>query len=94
MEAVVEHAYNMSEGDPAGRGRRILIEVRIQRVFVEPYILVDGDPNKIDPDKWKPLIMSFQKFYGLADRQAQASRLSQIPEALSKGADLERSRTI
>lgn len=94
MEAVVEHAYNMSEGDPAGRGRRILFEVRIQRVFVEPSILVDGDPNKIDPDKWKPLIMSFQKFYGLADRQAQASRLSQIPEALYKGADLERSRTI
>jgi hypothetical protein len=61
---------------------------------VEPSILVDGDPNKIDPDKWKPLIMSFQKLYGLADQQAHASRLSQVPEALYKGADLERSRTI
>jgi flavin reductase (DIM6/NTAB) family NADH-FMN oxidoreductase RutF len=94
MEAVVEHTYNMSECDPAGRGRRVLFELRIQRVFVESSILADGDPNRIDPDKWRPLIMSFQKFYGLADRQAHASRLSQIPEALYKGADLERSRTM
>ena len=93
MEAVVEHIYNMSESDPASRGRRILFELRIQRVFVEPSTLDDGDPNKIDPDKWRPLMMSFQKFYGLADRQAHASRLSQIPEALYKSADIERSRT-
>ncbi|MGJ4941925.1 flavin reductase family protein [Bradyrhizobium sp. HKCCYLS1011] len=94
MEAVVERTYNMSECDPAGRGRRVLFELRIQRVFVESSILADGDPNRIDPDKWRPLIMSFQKFYGLADQQAHASRLSQIPEALYKGADLERSRTM
>jgi flavin reductase (DIM6/NTAB) family NADH-FMN oxidoreductase RutF len=94
MEAVVEHTYNMSESDPAGRGRRVLFELRIQRVFVESSILADGEPNRIDPDKWRPLIMSFQKFYGLADQQAHASRLSQIPEALYKGADLDRSRTM
>ena len=93
MEAVVEHTYEMSENDPAFRGRRILFELRIQRVFVEPSILADGDPNRIDPDKWRPLMMSFQKFFGLADRQAQASRLSQIPEALYKSVDIERSRS-
>jgi flavin reductase (DIM6/NTAB) family NADH-FMN oxidoreductase RutF len=93
MEAVVEHIYNMSDNDPAFRGRRILFELRIQRVFVEPSILADGDPNKIDPNKWRPLIMSFQKFFGLADRQAHASRLSQIPETLYKSADIERSRS-
>jgi flavin reductase (DIM6/NTAB) family NADH-FMN oxidoreductase RutF len=93
MEAVVEHTYEMSENDPASRGRRILFELRIQRVFVESSILANGDPNRIDPDKWRPLVMSFQKLYGLADRQAQASRLSQIPEALYKSADIERSRT-
>ena len=30
---------------------------------------MDGWPNRIDPDKWRPLIMSFQKFYGLASGQ-------------------------
>jgi flavin reductase (DIM6/NTAB) family NADH-FMN oxidoreductase RutF len=93
MEAVVEHTYEMSENDPAFRGRRILFELRIQRVFVDSSILADGDPNRIDPDKWKPLIMSFQKFFGLADRQVQPSRLSQIPEALYKSVDIERSRS-
>ena len=92
MEAVVEHIYEMSESDPASRGRRVLFEVRIQRVFVEPSILADGDPNRIDPNKWRPLIMSFQKFFGLADQQAHASRLSQIPEPLYKSLDIERSR--
>jgi len=94
MEAVVEHSYNMSENDPASRGRRILFELRIQRVFLDPGILVDGDPNKIDPNKWRPLIMSFQKFFGLADQQAHASRLSQVSESLYRTADLERSQTI
>jgi flavin reductase (DIM6/NTAB) family NADH-FMN oxidoreductase RutF len=93
MEAVVEHTYEMSENDPAFRGRRILFELRIQRVFVESSILVDGEPDRIDPDKWRPLIMSFQKLYGLADRQARGSRLSQIPEALYKHVDIERSRS-
>lgn len=92
MEAVVEHGYNMSDNDPAFRGRRILFEVRIQRVFVEPSILADGEPNRIDPDKWRPLIMSFQKLFGLADQQVHPSRLSQIPEALYKHVDIERSR--
>jgi flavin reductase (DIM6/NTAB) family NADH-FMN oxidoreductase RutF len=94
MEAVVEHTYNMSDNDPAFRGRRILFELRIQRIFVEPSILADGDPNRIDPDKWRPLIMSFQKFFGLADQQAHASRLSQIPEALYKSVDVERARSV
>jgi flavin reductase (DIM6/NTAB) family NADH-FMN oxidoreductase RutF len=94
MEAVVEYTYDMSDSDPASRGRRVLFELRIQRVFVDSSIVVDGDPNKIDPDKWRPLIMSFQKFFGLADQQAHASRLSQIPEALYNGVDLERSRSI
>jgi flavin reductase (DIM6/NTAB) family NADH-FMN oxidoreductase RutF len=93
MEAVVEHTYNMSEGDPASRGRRILFELRIQRVFLDSCILVNGDPNKIDPDKWRPLIMSFQKFFGLSDQQAHASRLSQISESLYRTPDLERART-
>jgi flavin reductase (DIM6/NTAB) family NADH-FMN oxidoreductase RutF len=92
MEAVVEHAYEMSESDPASRGRRILFELRNQRVL-DPSILANGEPNRIDPDKWRPLIMSFQKFFGLTDRRVHGSRLSQIPESLYKNMDIERSRS-
>lgn len=40
---------------------------------------MDGHANRIDPDKWPPLIMSFQKFYGLSG-QVHPSRLADIPE--------------
>ena len=41
------------------------IEVRVTRVHAHPEIMMEGEPNRIDPDKWRPLIMSFQQFYGL-----------------------------
>ena len=34
-----------------------------------------------DPDLWRPLIMSFQKFYGLGP-QREPSVLAQVPERL------------
>ena len=46
-----------------------MFELRVQRVHVHPYLLMDGHADRIDPDKWSPLIMSFQKFYGLTPHQ-------------------------
>lgn len=56
------------------------LEVQIERVHADEQIL--AGPNRIDPDAWRPLIMSFQRFYGLADEQAGPSRLAEIPEEL------------
>jgi hypothetical protein len=42
--------------------------------------LVPGEPDRIDPDRWRPLIMSFQHFYGLTPR-LQESTLATIPES-------------
>lgn len=55
------------------------IEVTIERVHIDPALQVDGHPHRIDPDKWKPLIMSFRKFYGLGDK-LHPSRLAKGPE--------------
>ena len=35
------------------------LEVRIQRVHVVPSLLTPHDQNRIDPDLWRPMIMSF-----------------------------------
>jgi hypothetical protein len=51
-------------------------------------ILMEGYPNRVDPDKWRPLIMSFQQFYGLG-QQVHASELGRIPEALYRTPDIE-----
>jgi len=92
MEAVVAATYGIGDDMPDLRGRICVFEVRIQRVHVHPDLLMDGHPDRIDPDKWSPLIMSFQKFYGLAPRQVHASRLAEIPEHAYRSPDIERSR--
>ena len=89
MEAVVEAVHSLAADDEAMKGRIVTIELRIVRVHIEESILMDGHSNRVDPDKWKPLIMSFQKFYSLGE-QVHYSTLSEIPEALYKTPDLEK----
>lgn len=43
-------------------------------------LLLAGYENRIDPDAWRPLIMSFSQFYGLGGR-VHTSRLAEIPES-------------
>jgi flavin reductase (DIM6/NTAB) family NADH-FMN oxidoreductase RutF len=81
LEAQVAAIHGLAEEDDRWRGRLASIEVRITRVHADPAILVEGTTDRIDPDKWRPLIMSFQHFYGLTPRKLHASRLAMIPES-------------
>lgn len=81
LEATVAAVRDMAEKDPVQRGRFVGIEVRISRVHVDEAILMCGKPHRIDPDKWRPLVMSFQKLYGLGP-SAYESVLATIPESL------------
>ncbi len=67
---------------PLGEDRLPAVEVTVRRVHASPDILVPGRPNRIDPDRWRPLIMSFQHFYGLADGRLAPSRLATVDEEL------------
>jgi flavin reductase (DIM6/NTAB) family NADH-FMN oxidoreductase RutF len=80
LEAVLEKAHPLAENDPARKGNLIALEVRIVRVHVEENLLLQGHENRIDPDAWRPLIMSFCQFYGLGPR-VHSSRLAEIPES-------------
>jgi flavin reductase (DIM6/NTAB) family NADH-FMN oxidoreductase RutF len=80
MEAKVAHVHELAADDEIWRGNLVAIEVRITRDHAVPKIMMDGHPNRVDPDKWRPLIMSFQQFYGLASGKLQRSELGQIPE--------------
>ncbi|KAA2238919.1 flavin reductase family protein [Chitinophaga agrisoli] len=93
LEARVAAIHGVAEEEPAQRGRIVNIELRIQRVHLHTDIIMDGHPNQVDPDKWRPLIMSFQQFYGLGE-QVHASALAQIPEELYYSKDVERARTV
>ncbi len=89
MEAVVEAVHGLAEGDVELRGKIVTFELRIQRVHLEENILMEGHTNRVDPDKWKPLIMSFQEFYSLGGK-VHSSTLGEIPEHLYNTKDRER----
>jgi flavin reductase (DIM6/NTAB) family NADH-FMN oxidoreductase RutF len=91
LEAVVEATHGLAGDDARQRGYIVCIEVRIQRVHLEESLLMRGETDRIDPDKWRPLIMSFQRFYGLGP-QVHASTLANIPESLYRSPDMERAR--
>ena len=82
LEATLASVHQLAEQDEEWRGRLVSIEVRIRRVHLSEAILMDGDSNRIDPDKWRPLIMSFQHFYGLTPGRLSESTLARIPESL------------
>lgn len=59
----------------------LAVEVAVTAVRVAPELRLTGHPNRIDPDRWRPLVMSFQHFYGLGNR-VHPSRLASIDEEL------------
>jgi flavin reductase (DIM6/NTAB) family NADH-FMN oxidoreductase RutF len=67
------------------------LEVRIQRVHVAPSLLMARDQNRIDPDLWRPMIMSFCRYYGLGPEIAH-SKLAEIPEEQYRSPDVDRAR--
>jgi flavin reductase (DIM6/NTAB) family NADH-FMN oxidoreductase RutF len=80
LEAVVENIHSVADTDPFRRGSLVSIEVRIVRVHVEESILMAGYENRIDPEKWRPLMMSFSQFFGLGP-MVHPSTLAEIPES-------------
>jgi flavin reductase (DIM6/NTAB) family NADH-FMN oxidoreductase RutF len=92
LEARVEAWHPLANEDDAMRGKILVFETRIVRVHLDEAILIDGEPNRVDPDKWRPLIMSFQKLYGLGP-QVRPSTLASIPEHVYRSADVDKARS-
>ncbi|HLF56969.1 MAG TPA: flavin reductase family protein [Thermoanaerobaculia bacterium] len=79
LEAVLVASHPIEEANPERRGKLVALEVRIERVHVAESIRMPGAENRIDPERWRPLIMSFCEFFGLGAK-LQASTLATIPE--------------
>jgi flavin reductase (DIM6/NTAB) family NADH-FMN oxidoreductase RutF len=92
LEVVVEASHGVADDDQKLRGRVVTFEVRVQRVHADESILMRNKPDHIDPNKWRPLIMSFQRFYGLGD-ELHESTLNKIPEKMYRSPDVDRARS-
>jgi flavin reductase (DIM6/NTAB) family NADH-FMN oxidoreductase RutF len=80
LEAVLEAVHPLASSDPDRRGKLVGLEVRVVRVHVDPAIQMVGHPDRIDPTRWRPLIMSFSQFFGLGE-MVHHSTLAEIPES-------------
>ncbi|CAG9987362.1 unnamed protein product [Clonostachys byssicola] len=80
MECELAMAHEMWKDLPEMAGVILIIELRVLRVHVEDGLRMKGYENRVDPDKWRPLIMSFQEFYGLDGGKKGPSRLGEIGE--------------
>jgi flavin reductase (DIM6/NTAB) family NADH-FMN oxidoreductase RutF len=78
LEAVVETVREFGTRPDKAPGA-YAFEVRVVRAHVEESILMEGTEDRIDPDRWRPLMMSFCQFYGLGER-VWDSTLARIPE--------------
>jgi flavin reductase (DIM6/NTAB) family NADH-FMN oxidoreductase RutF len=92
LEVVLEDMHSLANNYEDQRGRILTIELRVKRIHIAEEIMMESHPNRVDPDKWRPLIMSFQEFYGLGEK-VRSSRLATIPESEYKTPDIARART-
>ena len=56
-----------------------IVQVNVEQVHVHPAIRMAGSERRIDPTRWRPLIMSFQRFFTLG-AEVHPSRLAGIDE--------------
>jgi flavin reductase (DIM6/NTAB) family NADH-FMN oxidoreductase RutF len=81
LEAILQDRHGLANYDQLAKGRIMILELLVQKVHIEEALIMEGYPNRVDPGKWRPLIMSFQQFYGLGP-QLQPSLLASINEEL------------
>ena len=62
-------------GDP--EDHTVAVEVRVVRAHLDEAVLDPDRRHHVDPDRWRPLIMSFCEFYGLGPR-LRPSRLADV----------------
>ena len=87
LEARLASVHYIADDNDDLKRKIASIELKVTQVHVEENILLDGYRNRIDPDKWRPLIMSFQQFYGLSERLS-SSKLATINEDCYRNTDV------
>jgi flavin reductase (DIM6/NTAB) family NADH-FMN oxidoreductase RutF len=80
MEATLSASHPLAVDDPQRRGALVALEVHVARVHIVEALRMDGHEDRIDPTRWRPLIMSFCQFFGLGD-MIHPSTLATIPES-------------
>ncbi|OCL08796.1 hypothetical protein AOQ84DRAFT_405943 [Glonium stellatum] len=79
MECELVGVYEFMPGAEAGAGA-VALDVRVLRTHVSEGIRMEGFANRVDPEKWRPLIMCFQELFGMGEKVGGESVLARIGE--------------
>lgn len=79
LEGRVVDFYPLESDESDRSGDMLVFEIKITHIHVHEAIRSAGSANRVDPDRWRPLLMNFQRFYGIGD-ELRPSRLATIDE--------------
>ena len=85
LVGVHEMFQHDEDKDKGTTGLIVALEIKVLRTHVHDDIRMAGHPNRIDPDRWHPMIMSFQELYGLKPNKVAPSELARIGEESYRG---------
>jgi flavin reductase (DIM6/NTAB) family NADH-FMN oxidoreductase RutF len=79
LEGRVVDIRPLEQDDPARAGGILVAEVRVSRTHVHETLRMPGSADRVDPERWQPLIMTFQRYFGVG-AEVRPSRLATIDE--------------
>lgn len=82
LEAEVVDIRPFGSQDPRLPIPSMMVELRVVRTHVHRSILQAGHVDRIDPQRWQPLLMKFRQLYGGGDQILPESRLASGPEEM------------
>lgn len=89
MECQLITAHSLMQDLPDLAGAIVTMELRVARIHVLDSLRMPGYADRIDPDKWRPMIMSFQQLYGLGREALTNSELAKVDEEKYRIPDTE-----
>lgn len=80
MECHLVRSHALMEDSEMLAGAAVAVELRVRAVHAQSHLKLDGFENRIDADKWRPMIMSFQHLFGLRSERLGKSVLARVDE--------------
>ena len=81
MEVELVAVHEMNADVESMRGFFLALEVKVLRVHAEQHVLQKDNHDRVDSEKWRPLINVFQHLYGLREKSG-ISKLADVAEDL------------
>ncbi|KAM0252167.1 hypothetical protein ACHAQJ_007825 [Trichoderma viride] len=85
MECELAKGHTLMEDFPDLKGAVVAIELKVLRTHILDHLRMPAHPNRINPDRLKPIFMCFQELYGFGEGKVAKSTLGEVNEEKYRG---------